>query len=310
MKNKSVTFDPSTNLTAVALSASARSRTATGPIRFNMTNDYMFRAVLQENNKVLRGLVCSLLHLSKEELISAEITNPIILGDSIDNKEFRLDIYVLLNNRTVLNLEMQVLDKLNWPDRSLVYLCRSFDQLEHGQDYQETHPVIHISFLDYTLFKDSPEFYSTYKLINVKNHQIYSDKFTLSVLNLSRIDLATEEDKKYQIDHWARLFKAATWEEIHMIASENDSISEASDTIFRLSAEADIRKRCLDREEYYRDIRTYQKIIAEKDLLFEKTIAEKDSFIEKTIAEKDSLIQELRHEIELLKTGSGNAPSF
>lgn len=182
-------------------------------------------------------------------------------------------------------------------------------------------PIIHISFLDYTLFKDSPEFYSTYKLINVKNHQIYSDKFTLSVLNLSRIDLATEEDKKYQIDYWARLFKAATWEEIHMIASENDSISEASDTIFRLSAEADIRKRCLDREEYYRDIRTYQKIIAEKDLLFEKTIAEKDSFfektiaekdsfIEKTIAEKDSLIQELRHEIELLKTGSGNAPSF
>lgn len=182
-------------------------------------------------------------------------------------------------------------------------------------------PIIHISFLDYTLFKDFPEFYSTYKLINVKNRQIYSDKFTLSVLTLSRIDLATEEDKKYQIDHWARLFKAATWEEIHMIASENDSISEASDTIFRLSAEADIRKRCLDREEYYRDIRTYQKIIAEKDLLFEKTIAEKDSFfektiaekdsfIEKTIAEKDSLIQELRHEIEILKTGSGNAPSF
>lgn len=73
-----------------------------------------------------------------------------------------------------------------------------------------------------------------------------------------------------------------------MIASENDSISEASDTIFRLSAEADIRKRCLDREEYYRDIRTYQKIIAEKD----------------------SLIQELRHEIEFLKTGAGNNRSF
>lgn len=299
MENKSVIFDPSTNPIAVALPASALSHTATGPVRFNMTNDYMFRAVLQENNKVLRGLVCSLLHLSKEELISAEITNPIILGDSIDNKEFRLDIYVLLNNRTVLNLEMQVLDKLNWPDRSLVYLCRSFDQLEHGQDYLETHPVIHISFLDYTLFKDCPEFYSTYKLINVKNHEIYSDNFTLSVINLSRIDLATEEDKKYQIDYWAKLFKAATWEEIHMLASENSYISEASDTIYRLSAEANIRKRCLDREEYYRDIRTYQKIIAEKD-----------SFIEKTIAEKDSLIQELRHEIEILKTGSVNAPSL
>ncbi len=252
---------------------------ATGPVRFNMTNDYMFRAVLQTNNRVLRGLVCSLLRLSEEELISAEITNPILLGDSLDDKEFRLDIYVLLNNHTILNLEMQVLDRADWPDRSLLYLCRSFDQLEHGQKYREVRPVIHISFLDYTLFKDSPEFYATYKLINVKNHEIYSDNFTLSVVNLSRTDLATEEDKKYQIDHWAKLFKATTWEEIRMRASKNDSIREASDTIFLLSAETNIRKRCLDREEYYRDIRTYNKIIAEKD----------------------ALIQELRTEIEKLK---------
>lgn len=29
---------------------------AHGPIPYNMTNDYMFRAVLQSNNKVLRGM--------------------------------------------------------------------------------------------------------------------------------------------------------------------------------------------------------------------------------------------------------------
>ena len=86
---------------------------AHGAIPYNMTNDYMFRAVLQTNNKVLRGLICSLLHLSSEEIISAEITNPIILGESIENKEFRLDIHVLLNNNTIINLEMQVANMLN-----------------------------------------------------------------------------------------------------------------------------------------------------------------------------------------------------
>lgn len=187
-------------------------------------------------------------------------------------------------------------------DFLLLYLCRSFDQLKHGQKYREVRPVIHISFLDYTLFKDSPEFYATYKLINVKNHEIYSDNFTLSVVNLSRTDLATEEDKKYQIDHWAKLFKATTWEEIRMLASKNDSIREASDTIFLLSAEANIRKRCLDREEYYRDIRTYNKIIAEKDALFQRAAAEN--------AKKDALIQKLRSEIELLKSNvNGCIPS-
>ena len=52
---------------------------AHGAIPYNMTNDYMFRAVLQTNNKVLRGLVSSLLHLKDEEILSVEITNPIIL---------------------------------------------------------------------------------------------------------------------------------------------------------------------------------------------------------------------------------------
>ena len=86
--------------------------TACGTIPYGMTNDYMFRAVLQANNKVLRGLICSLLHLTKKEVISVEITNPIILGDSIESKEIRLDIVVLLNNCTTINLEMQIANKL------------------------------------------------------------------------------------------------------------------------------------------------------------------------------------------------------
>ena len=81
---------------------------ATGNIPFNMTNDYMFRAVLQKNNKVLRGLICSLLHLKEEDIISVTITNPIILGDALEDKEFRLDINVILNNETYINLEIQL----------------------------------------------------------------------------------------------------------------------------------------------------------------------------------------------------------
>ena len=53
---------------------------AYGEIPYGMTNDYMFRAVLQSNNKVLRGLICSLLRLSESEVNSVVITNPIVLG--------------------------------------------------------------------------------------------------------------------------------------------------------------------------------------------------------------------------------------
>ena len=267
---------------------------AHGAIPYGMTNDYMFRAVLQSNNQALRGLICSLLHLQPEEVLSVEITNPIILGESVENKEFRLDINVKLNNHTLINLEMQMTGRLIWPTRSLNYLFRSFDTLNHGQDYQETQPVIHIGFLDYSLFHNYPEFYATYKLLNVKNHHLYSDKLTLSVIDLSHIDLATEEDKKYHIDYWGRLFKATTWEEIKMLAANDKNINEASKTIFQLSADEQIRKRCLDREEYYLDMRAYEREVANS----KKTIEEK----EKVIAEKDSALLQKDNEIMQLRS--------
>ena len=243
-------------------------RDAHGTIPYNMTNDYMFRAVLQSNNKVLRGLICSVLRLKESEVRSVEITNSIILGESITNKEVRLDINVILNNNAHINLEMQVANELNWPDRSVLYLSRSFDQLNHGQKYIEIKPVIHIGFLNYTLFKECPEFCATYKLINVNNHHVYSDKMTLSVIDLSKVDLATDVDREYHLDKWAALFKATTWEELKMIAANNEYLNEASQTIYHMNSDEWIRKVCIEREEYYLDIACFNEIIAEqKDII-------------------------------------------
>ena len=131
-----------------------------------------------------------------KEITSIEITNPIEIGSSVTAKTFSLDIRLILNQSTVINLEMQVLNKGFWPERSIGYLARNFDHLEKGEDYSCTKRVIHIGFLDFDLPGIPPEFYGTYKLLNVKNNAEYSDKFALSVVNLKHIDMATEEDKK------------------------------------------------------------------------------------------------------------------
>lgn len=73
--------DKSTSVTVPTCDADFQ--TAAGKIPYNMTNDYMFRAVLQSNNKALRGLVCSLLHLDDSEVTSVNITNPIMLGKAL-----------------------------------------------------------------------------------------------------------------------------------------------------------------------------------------------------------------------------------
>ena len=271
---------------------------AYGKIPYSMTNDYMFRAVLQSSNKVLRGLICSLLHLSEQKVISVEITNPVILGESVTEKEFRLDINVILNNHTLINLEMQIANKLNWRERSIMYLCRSFDKLNRGQDYLDAKPAIHIGFLDYTLFQERPEFYASYKLINVKNHQKYSDSLTLNVVDLSQIHLATDEVKKYHIHEWAMLFKATTWEEIKMLASKDEYLQEASETIFRMNADELVRKRCLDREEYYQDLRSYERKIEQDRIEHEQDLRNYERKIEQDRIEHEQDLRNYERKIE------------
>lgn len=268
----------SENTSAVAHTTSKKSaitryEQASGPIDYGFTNDYMFRAVLQSNQKVLTGLVSSLLHLQPKEITTIEITNPIELGASIDAKDFILDIHVEINHHTRVNLEMQVLNLLNWEDRSLSYLCRSYDQLYRGQDYSMALPVIHIGFLNYAPYEGSTEFYATYKLTNQKNGRIYSDKFHLRVVDLTHIEQATEEDKQYQIDYWARLFKATTWEEIQTMATNNEYLREASQALFVMNADEITRQKCLAREDYMRLQNSINKKLAD----LEQTVAEKDA---------------------------------
>ena len=267
---------------------SAALQEATGKIEYGLTNDYMFRVLFQKNKKALTGLVCSLLHLNPEEITSIEITNPVEIGSSFSDKEFRLDIKLTINNNQQIDLEMQVNDYHDWPERSIGYLCRMYDSLEHGEEYINAKPAIHIGILDYMPFPEHPLFYSKNQIMDVNTHRIYSDKFSLYVLDLSQIDLATEDDCFWQVDEWAKLFKATTWEEIKMIADKNEYLTETSNTLCDLYADRNVRERCLDRIEYNLRMKRYEDDLARKN----KALEEKDAIIKKLMEE----IAELKHQ--------------
>lgn len=256
------------------------------------------------------------------------VTNPIELGKSVDSKDFLLDIRILMNDSTLINLEIQVANEGNWPERSLSYLCRSFDNLNEGEHYDNLKPAIYIGIPNFTLFPAHPEFHSSYLLMNEKKYTIYSDKLRLSVLNLPQIHLATETDSVHQLDHWAALFQATTWEDIKMIASKNDTMQEAAETMYRLSQNEKIRLQCEARERYYRDQRTHQyqlekikkmgeieeklKVIEGKLVITEGKLEAAEGKLEAAIAElqqrdntirkKDSLLHETLSELEKLRS--------
>lgn len=189
---------------------------ATGEIGINLMNDLFFRILLQKNNHTLKMLIAALLHYSEEDIQSVIIQNEI---------------------------------EFNWVERSLSYLSRRFDHLKKGEDYFEVKPTIQIGLLDYTLFPEAPEFYATYYMMNEKSHKIYSDKFRLSVLDLTRIDMVTEEDRKYNIHVWANLFRASTWADLKMIAKNNEAMDETVNVIYGIAQDQVLRDQIRAREE-------------------------------------------------------------
>lgn len=171
----------------------------TGVIRYTMKNDYMFRAVLQKNENALKGLLYALLSLPEGSITSVVILNPIVLGETIDDKTCILDINIHLPNLT-------------------------------------------------------PEFYSEFKMMNTKNHEIYSDKFVLRVLNLKVLDDDNIVKEPSDLYYWAKLFKAQSWEELKMLAEKNSYIGDAVVTLHQMSEDEKIREQCRGREKYNWDM--------------------------------------------------------
>ncbi len=228
--------------------------------RYLLENVNLRKNLLSRNIHVLKDLISALLHLDPADISSVVITNPIELGKTIDEKYFILDIKLVMNGYTVINLEMQ---------------------------------VIQIGLLNFTLFPEHPEFYATYQFLNVKKYTLYSNKLHLSVLDLTRTDLADKEDKKYQLDYWASLFRSATWEEIKMLAQNNDFIRQASETVYQLTREEAIRQQCEAREDYYRRENGKKAEMEAKDNAIRK--------LTETIEEQVGIIARLSEEIAALK---------
>ena len=145
------------------------------------------------------------------------------------------------NTEALTNLVCSI---LHWPERSLGYLCRNFDYLNKGNNYTTVKSAIHIGFLNFTLFPNLPEFHATYKIQNIKNHNIYTDKFILHVIELNSIDLATKDDCDYEIDKWACFLKAKTWEDIRMLINENPALQSVGETLYQLNMNDQLRETC------------------------------------------------------------------
>ncbi len=276
--------------------------TATGEIEFTLMSDMMFHYVMQKSERALTGLVCALKGLSPDDVKSVIVTNPIDLNSA--GKETIMDVKLTLNNNEILNIELQVYPDKYWTSRSIIYLCRAYDNIGSGDNYSLVKPTTLFCITDQELLPHAePEFYAKYRLINLKSHHLYTDKFGINVLQLNHTDLATQEDITNNLVYWANLFKATTWEEFKTLAKNHPDIEEVGNLIFELNYDNQA-KEILEGQRRYREQMNsqytagytdaeekYEAELAEKDI----ALAEKDVALAKkdaTIADKDASLAE------------------
>ena len=279
-------------------------------LEYTFKNDTLFKMLFVNNPDLLKKLVAELLNTQLESIRQFEITNPEMPPEIIGSKFCRLDINMTLDGQQV-DLELQVGDEGNFPERSLYYWAREYStSLEKGKNYSALPRTIIISIIGFNLF-DCIEFHSEFQALEVTRHTLLTDKICLHYFELPKLPKEVAKDDELKL--WLALFNAETEEDLNKIEGmEVPVMEQAIDAYRKVTASNEFKE--IERQRVYSLLNeTYalnhaqeverakwQGVVAEKDAaLVEKdaalaenkaALAEKDA----ALAEKDALITELK----------------
>jgi len=282
-------------------------------LEYTFKSDVLFKMLFREYQHLLKRLIAVLLEIPLESITDFYITNTEMPPEEIGKKFCRLDINMVVDDKRV-NLEIQVEDEGNYPERALFHFARVYSvSLPAGNDYSELPRTIIISIIDFELF-DCEEVHSEFQVIEVKRHTLLTDKCALHFFELPKMRDVESIDQNCEKDLWLALFNAETEEELEQLTKNGgDVMGEAIRAYRGVTATEEFRSlewlRAKTRNDEANALSVarkqgaeverghWQGVMAEKDArMAEKDarMAEKDA----RIAEKDVRIAELEEQLK------------
>ena len=141
------------------------------------TNDYVFKRIFGKkgNEDITKALINSVLK-KNVEIVSLE-ENPILEKDFRSDKLGILDVKVKLDNKTLCDIEMQVVKYAGMTKRAIFYWSKLFlEGIHEGQGYTRLEKAIVILITEYGLdeLKDIPKAHTKW--------EIREEEFTTNVV--------------------------------------------------------------------------------------------------------------------------------
>ncbi|MDR0570185.1 MAG: Rpn family recombination-promoting nuclease/putative transposase [Clostridiales Family XIII bacterium] len=199
-------------------------------LEYTFTNDMLFKMLFVQHPDLLKRLVAGLLGVEVGSIGRFEVTNPEILPESWGEKFCRLDVNMTVDGQRV-DLEIQVADEGDYPERSLYYWAREYSSaLGEGQDYIELPRVVIVSILAFRLF-GCEEFHSEFRPLEVARHEPLTDRQSLHYFELPKLPEVVSADDELKL--WLALFKAETEEDLKQIEEMGAPVMEQAIGAYR-----------------------------------------------------------------------------
>jgi len=209
-------------------------------LEYTFTNDTLFKMIFVRHPDLLKSLVSRLLCIDIGSIGQFAITNPEMPPEIIGEKFCRLDISMTVDGQRV-DLEIQVADEGDFPERSLYYWAREYSSaLTEGGDYSALPRTIIISIVAFRLF-GCPEFHSEFRALEASRHEPLTDKMSLHYFELPKLPDAVEPSDEQRL--WLKLLRAQTEEDLREIKDLGVPIMEQAINAYRsVSATSEFRE--------------------------------------------------------------------
>ena len=214
--------------------------------------DYAFKEIMMDE-KARIGFLSAVLNLNPADIRKTELLNTSLRKLHEDEKQGIVDVRILMNNNTEIDIEIQLSILNVWADRALFYLAKMYtDQIRPGQDYTVFKKCVSISILDFVLFREDPEFYSCFHIREDSRQTLYTDKMEFHVLELPKLPPELK-DGSSDILLWAKFINSERKEEFDMLATKNPYIGSAYEHLQVISQDREKRREYEAREKAIRD---------------------------------------------------------
>ena len=214
--------------------------------------DFAFKEIMTDENARI-GFLSAVLKLKPKEIQKTNLLNTNLRKLHQDEKQGILDVRILMNNNTEIDIEIQLAELKVWADRSLFYLSKMYtEQIQEGQAYHVFKKCVSISILNFTLFPKEPEFYSCFRIMEEKRHIVYTDKMEFHVLELPKLPKELKKDSS-KLLLWAKFINAEKKEEFEMLAEKDSYLNQAYQKLQVISQDKEKRLEYEAREKAIRD---------------------------------------------------------